>query len=180
MAGSAYTKSAATFCAKVAALAVCVTMLPGMQSRLGGSELRLLEAHNVERESEDLPPLDWDNRLEANARSYAEHLARSGKFEHSQNKAGQPLEGENLWRGTAGAFAPERMVGLWIAEKRHFIRGQFSKSSATGDLADVSHYTQIMWRKTNKVGCAVARGQEKEVLVCRYSRPGNVIGQTVF
>lgn len=155
-------------------------MLTGMQARLGGSELRLLSAHNVERESKNLPPLKWDAGLEANARSYAEHLASSGKFEHSRNKPGEALEGENLWRGTAGAFAPERMVGLWIAEKQHFVRRRFPETSATGDVADVSHYTQIMWRKTNKVGCAIARGDKKEVLVCRYSRPGNIVGQSVF
>lgn len=166
--------------AKLAGLVACVIMLPGMQSRLGGSEMRLLHAHNVERGTQDLPPLEWDEGLESNARSYAEHLARSGRFEHSPNKAGQPLEGENLWRGVAGEFAPERMVGLWIAEKKNFVPGRFPKTSSTGEIADVSHYTQIMWRKTDKVGCAIARGGAKEVLVCRYSRPGNIVGQFVF
>lgn len=180
MARPSRTKHIALLCGKLATLAACTAMLTGMQTRLGGSELRLLEAHNVERQSKNLPRLKWDSGLEANARSYAEHLARSGKFEHSQNTPGQPLEGENLWRGTAGAFAPERMVGLWIAEKRHFVRGRFPDTSATGDVADVSHYTQIIWRQTNKVGCAIAHGDEKEVLVCRYSRPGNVVGQPVF
>lgn len=180
MAGPFRTRPAAIFCAKLATLVACVTMLPGMQNRLGGSELRLLEVHNVERRTEALPPLKWDTELEANARHYAEHLARSGEFKHSPNILGQDLEGENLWRGTAGAFGPERMVGLWIAEKQHFVRGRFPNTSVTGNVADVSHYTQIMWRKTNKVGCAIARGKGKEVLVCRYSRPGNILGRSVF
>ena len=173
-------RPSAAVAAKLGLLVTCMAMLPGMQDRIGGSEFRLLQAHNIERGSENLAPLKWDAELEANARSYAEYLARTGKFEHSRNMPGEPLQGENLWRGTAGAFAPERMVGLWIAEKQHYVPGRFPRTSATGNIADVSHYTQIMWRKTNKVGCAIARGAKKEVLVCRYSRPGNIVGQNVF
>ena len=40
--------------------------------------------------------------------------------------------------------------------------------------------SQLMWRRTSDVGCALARGREEDVLVCRYSRAGNVFGQQPF
>ena len=42
------------------------------------------------------------------------------------------------------------------------------------------HYTQIVWRSTVEVGCAVARSGLHEVWVCRYSPPGNVVGQRPY
>ena len=165
---------------KLAMLSLALVMLPGMQSRMGNLETRLLHTHNEERAALALPALQWDAGLASDAQDYAQELADSGRFEHSANVPGEPLQGENLWRGTAGAFGPERMVQLWIAEKEHFVPGRFPNNSLTGNVADVSHYTQLVWRKTNKVGCAVARGNDKEVLVCRYSQPGNIIGKKVL
>lgn len=82
--------------------------------------------------------------------------------------------------GTAGRFAPEAMVGAWIEEKAYFTRGTFPRVSRTGQWADVGHYTQMVWRDTSEVGCAVARGRRADVLVCRYARPGNVVGRAPF
>jgi hypothetical protein len=38
----------------------------------------------------------------------------------------------------------------------------------------------MVWRTTTQVGCATARTADEEVLVCRYSPPGNWIGQTAY
>jgi hypothetical protein len=72
------------------------------------------------------------------------------------------------------------MVEGWIEEKRHFRPGRFPDNSRTGDFADVGHYTQLMWRATDRVGCALAAGAEEEVLVCRYRTAGNVVGEVPF
>ena len=161
------------------ALAALV-MLSGMNTRLGGFESRILAAHNAERQSLGLKPMGWDPELAARASVYAKELARTGRFRHSANMVGEPLEGENLWRGTADAFTPEHMVHRWIEEKEHFQIGRFPHTTKTGNVADVSHYTQIVWRQSRHVGCAISRGHGKEVLVCRYREPGNVIGQKVY
>ena len=50
----------------------------------------------------------------------------------------------------------------------------------TGKVADVGHYTQLMWRDTHDVGCAVATGNREDVLVCRYSSAGNYVGERAF
>jgi len=33
-----------------------------------------------------------------------------------------------------------------------------------------------VWRATAKVGCALGHGREYDFLVCRYTNPGNVMG----
>ena len=44
-----------------------------------------------------------------------------------------------------------------------------------GSLADTA-ITQFVWCKTHAVGCAVATDPRREVWVCNYDPPGNVIG----
>ncbi|MFD2429036.1 CAP domain-containing protein [Sphingobium scionense] len=41
---------------------------------------------------------------------------------------------------------------------------------------DVAHYTQIIWRGTRSVGCALAEGRSFDYLVCRYYPAGNMFG----
>ena len=88
--------------------------------------------------------------------------------------------GENLWAGTKGYYSLEDMVGLWIAEKKHFRDGVFPDNSNTRRLEDIAHYTQVMWRTSTDVGCAVAHGRYDDFLVCRYSEGGNVLGERPF
>lgn len=161
-------------------LCVCLVALTGFQSRLGSFESRLLAGHNQARSEYGMGHLDWDDGLASDAQVWADHLARSGRFEHSPNTPGAELQGENLWIGTAGAFTPEDMVGLWVAERQYFRRGVFPNNSLSGNVADVSHFTQIVWHNTRRVGCALAENAKEEVLVCRYSSPGNIRGQQPF
>lgn len=167
-------------CAKIGLLAAALITLPGAQGRLTNLEDRLLNSHNRERALHQIPRLQWDAALAAGARGWAKHLAATGKFEHSPNVPAQPLEGENIWGGSHGAFGPESMVDLWITEKRYFKPGLFPNNSTTGRVQDVSHFTQVVWRETRKVGCGLARNSQKDILVCRYSAPGNVYGRWVL
>lgn len=142
---------------------------------------RLLAAHNRERVAAGLPPLTWSENLARSSQQWAEGLSASGELRHSEADPADPdPEGENLWAGTRGYYSPEAMVGLWIAEKRHFKPGVFPNNSKTGQLEDVGHYTQLMWRSSTHVGCAVTANPREEFLVCRYSEGGNVIGEQPF
>lgn len=162
---------------KVTMLAAALTLLPGMQSRVSNLETRLLASHNYERAIMQAKPMRWNDELAQNAQEWADYLSRTGQFKHSPNAPGEPLEGENIWGGTPGAFSAESMVNLWIAEKKHFRKGTFPANSATGEVADVSHYTQLIWSETHSMGCGLSRVGAEEILVCRYSQPGNVIGE---
>lgn len=138
---------------------------------------RVLAAQNAERAAVGVPMLAWDAKLAADARVWADELAKTGRFEHSPDQPGQEPQGENLWAGTPRAFAPEAMVKLWLAEKSDYRPGVFPNNSRSGDVENVGHYTQVIWRASHQVGCATAVGRDEEFLVCRYSEAGNVIGQ---
>ena len=141
--------------------------------------MRLLEAHNEARADVGVPELRWSYRLAQDAQDWAEHLARREQLVHGSidERKGQ---GENLWMGQAGYFSAEDMIGGFVGERRHFRNGEFPAVSRTGQWRDVGHYTQIVWRGTQEVGCAVARGRTNDVLVCRYWPAGNTYGQRVY
>lgn len=139
---------------------------------------RILAAHNVERARAGIPALVWDNQLGSAAAAYAQQMAMTGRFAHS-DRAARPGTGENLWMGTHGAFGIEAMVGGWTSEKQWFVPGTFPNVSRTGNWEDVGHYTQIIWPQTTRVGCALASTPRVDYLVCRYAYKGNVDGRPV-
>ncbi|WP_114227941.1 MULTISPECIES: CAP domain-containing protein [Sphingomonas] len=164
-------------------LALLLTATPLLIGSLGprtNFNDRLLAAQNRERAVMDVPPLAWDEGLAKGAAVWAKHLSRTGRFEHSPDEPGATPEGENIWGGTPGYYLPENMVGLWTAEKREFRPGIFPYASRTRRVEDVSHYTQMIWRRTTHVGCASSAAGAEEILVCRYSTAGNVIGERIL
>lgn len=144
----------------------------------GNVAQRLLAAHNNARAAAGVPPLRWDAQLAAGAETFAAQLARTGQLVHSPRQS-RPGQGENLWMGTAGAYTPESMIQNWSNERRYFRPGRFPNVSTTGNWADVAHYTQMIWRSTTSVGCAIQRSARRDVMVCRYSPAGNRDGQAV-
>lgn len=140
---------------------------------------RLLRAHNVERERVGVPALRWSDRLAEQAQSWAQELSRKGAMVHA-DRATRKGAGENLWTGHAGWYTAEEMVGGFIDEKHLFVNGTFPKNSRSGKWPDVAHYTQLIWRETTEVGCAVAAGKGQDYLVCRYWPAGNVYGKPVY
>ena len=82
--------------------------------------------------------------------------------------------------GYAGYYGADVMVSGFVAERQYFRNGVFPQVSTTGSWRDVGHYTQVIWRDTQEVGCAVARGETNDFLVCRYWPAGNVYNRSVY
>jgi len=136
----------------------------------------MLDAHNRARAAYGSAPLVWEAELAADAARYAQTLARLGRFEHDAQAGVRPRQGENLFKGTRGAFSYAAMSGTWIGERRDFRAGRFPDVSRSGDWSRVGHYTQLVWPGTNRFGCAVASNARDDYLVCRYLPAGNVVG----
>lgn len=143
----------------------------------GSMAQEILVAHNRYRAEVNVPPLSWSNALASGAQQWADHLASLGgqTIFHSESE-----QGENIWRGTAGAYSYTQMVDLWGSEQQYFVYGTFPQVSTTGGWQDVGHYTQIIWRQTQQVGCGLQRAGGFDIFVCRYSPPGNYHGQQVY
>jgi uncharacterized protein YkwD len=144
----------------------------------------VLAVHNRERAAVGVDSLTWSEKLAADAKVWADHLATTGEFVHDTEHLPTLGEGENLaamsWMGSHNTTVPvaQNMQG-WIAEKNSYQ----GLPSATGTNV-TGHYTQMVWRNTKEIGCATATstasGGGREILVCRYSPPGNFFGQKPY
>ncbi|KAL9972633.1 hypothetical protein ACROYT_G018979 [Oculina patagonica] len=133
-----------------------------------------LRAHNAKRAlHQDTPALVWDAKLARRAKKWAKRLAKKGKLEHESNTG----EGENLYwsRGSAIKTCSDA-VAAWYSEIKDYNYNNPGFSSGTG------HFTQVVWKKTTKVGVAlkkkkISKGKIETYIVARYSPPGNYRGQ---
>lgn len=139
----------------------------------------MLARHNEERSALGIPALRLDDDLNRQALAYAEEMAASGNFQHSPSSSRQG-QGENLWAGTESRFTYDQMVDGWIDEKQYYVHDRFPYVSNTGDWKDVGHYTQIIWRDTERLGCGLATAGGWDYLVCRYSPAGNISGEFAY
>lgn len=140
----------------------------------------LLTEHNRARDAVGVSRLTWSNKLAGEAQVWAEKLAREGRMRHA-SKQESGGAGENLWMGSAGYYSPQTMISAFVDERRIYRHGPFGESvSTTGKWQDVGHYTQVVWRGTQQVGCAVSRNAKDDFLVCRYYPAGNYWGQAAY
>ena len=130
----------------------------------------MLQAHNQVRKQVGVGPLGWSEKLAAQARDWAGTLLSRGTFEHRPNLS----YGQNLFTVTGATATAAQVVRTWAAESRNF---DYASNRCKGTCG---HYTQIVWRNTREVGCAVARGGGREVWVCDYSPPGNMVGEKPY
>ncbi|GMN13538.1 CAP domain-containing protein [Altererythrobacter sp. MTPC7] len=138
----------------------------------------LLGAHNDARQKVGAPPLRWSAPLQDDAARYAAVLAEKNMIEHASAEARKGA-GENLWIGTTGFYSTRAMIDAFLSEERYFKPGVFPDVSTTGNWIDVGHYTQIIWKDTQEVGCAIANNSQNDVLVCRYMPSGNWRGVAI-
>lgn len=141
----------------------------------------MLDAHNAERASFGHAPLVWDDALAADAARYATEMAQTGVYHHSKKSSRAISSGENLWMGPRHLYSYQVMAQAFLDEKKMFIpTAKLPDFSTTGYWQEVAHYTQMIWRGTQKVGCAVGDGRDYEYLVCRYFPAGNAYGKGPF
>ena len=145
----------------------------------------ITERHNLVRSnvspaaSPPLSPLVWSSELAAIAQSYADKCV----FEHSR---GGKL-GENLYAGSGGDASGPGVVDDWASESAayNFANDECAKGKQCG------HYTQVVWRGTQRVGCGAAQckvgspfGDTNDGAwqnwVCNYDPPGNFIGEQPY
>lgn len=162
------------------AAALILLLLAGTAAAQGGGEpdmrTAILAAHNSARDAYGSKPLQWDDRLAADAARHARTLSARGEMAHDPQHGARTRQGENLFMGTSGAFSYAAMAKLWVDEGRWFRKGVFPDVTTAGDWSRVGHYTQIVWPQTQRVGCATASNGEDDVLVCRYLPAGNFVG----
>jgi pathogenesis-related protein 1 len=92
--------------------------------------------------------------------------------------------GENLYAGWSSSpgyrISIKNGTYAWAKEKPFY---QYDTNSCAANKV-CGHYTQMVWKDTQHVGCALAHcdasGQSTEILVCHYDPPGNYEGKTPY
>ncbi|CAL9731715.1 protein Pry1p [Monosporozyma unispora] len=134
-------------------------------SNLSDNASVLLNAHNNKRAlHQNTPSLTWSSELEAYAQNYANGYDCSGNLIHS----GGPY-GENLALG----YGVEGAVEAWYGEISDY---DFSNP---GFSENAGHFTQLIWKSSTEVGCAIKScgGSWGDYVICSYNPAGNVIGE---
>ena len=152
----------------------------------------IIDAHNQVRAKHQLSPLTWSNSLAQYAQQWVSHLAETQNCEmiHRPNYSDGPFQqihGENLFwasavelatgRSQQQQFTPRQVVKAW-ADEEEFYNYQTNQCQAGQDCG---HYTQMVWRESQQVGCAIAVCADKsQVWACNYHPRGNYIGERPY
>lgn len=144
-----------------------VSAISGIAQKAGSAFANAaVDAHNKYRERHGAPPVRWDDGLAAGAQAWADNCY----FEHARTGYG-----ENLGQGPSLEGTLEQMYN----ENTLYNYDNPRYSTDTG------HFTQIVWNRTDSIGCAVKQcssitsqdnpkgGRPGNVWVCRYNPAGN-------
>ncbi|WVQ79292.1 hypothetical protein IAT38_001389 [Cryptococcus sp. DSM 104549] len=136
-----------------------------------GDEQTYLDLHNNLRAQYGAGAVTWNSTLA----SYAKDAAARCVFTHT----GGPY-GENLASGAGGGYDITDGFNSWANEAPDY--------SSSNPVA--SHFTQVVWKGTDQIGCATATcadgtlfkniGSDSLYVVCEYYPPGNVLGTFSF
>ncbi len=126
----------------------------------------LLAGHNKARVDLKLNPMVWDCGLA----NMAQDWASKSIYEHRDTSLG-----ENMFVAGDTAATVGSVIDRWLAEKVNW-----NNSAGTCSAGKTcTHYTQMVWRASAKVGCGINRkatGKWKAVLVCNYDPPSKSPG----
>ena len=141
-------------------------------------------AHNQARAMVDtsgtsgaLPPLTWDDSLAQTAKAWAAQCIDTdgnGLVDHNAGRStGHDFYvGENIY-ASSGTATGAGAVSAWAGEAVNY-----HYDTNTCDTNQVcGHYTQVVWRTTTKLGCALhncAGLKYPSTIVCDYGPGGNV------
>lgn len=162
----------------------------GHTNPLGQDQIdAFVAAHNQARSgpltpppSPPLSPVSWDAALADVAFNYLGRCQGTSLVNHNANRTadyaalgGSGYVGENIY-ATTGTATPADAVTLWMAEASSY-------DYASGDFGTAGHYTQVVWRASVRIGCAIVDCpsiQYHDNVLCDYAPGGNIIGEKPY
>jgi pathogenesis-related protein 1 len=169
-------------------LLFCCCLIPALSAQaLDVDADGIVAAHNRWRKAVGAPPLTYSTELAASAQKWANRLKQSNHC-HMQHSKPDGQYGENLYWASAIEWSngrhelqkvsPKEVVDDWAGERTDY--DYKNNNCAKGKMC--GHYTQVVWKSTTTVGCAVAVCEDlrEQVWVCQYQPPGNWNGKKPY
>jgi pathogenesis-related protein 1 len=169
--------------------AVSASMLVVFSAQAGEVDTAaVIAAHNKWRAEVGLTePLRYSPALAQSAQAWADHLKQTN---HCRMKHSKPdgRYGENLYWASAVEWSDGRrdlqkvsstkVVDSWGSERADY--DYHTNHCTPGKMC--GHYTQMVWRTTTVVGCAMAvcEDTQEQVWACQYQPAGNWLGQKPY
>lgn len=122
----------------------------------------IVKEHNKVRAMHHAPPLKWDKSLA----KYAQNWSNKCGTKYSKGPYG-----ENMAMGFPNWSSA---VNGWYKEVRFYSFDESRYCTAT------SHFTQVVWKSTTKIGCGSKTCNGSKIYTCSYSSKGNVLGPNSF
>ncbi|XP_035674094.1 protein PRY2-like [Branchiostoma floridae] len=141
-----------------------------------------LKYHNLKRPNHNAGNLTWDEKCAEEATKAAKRQ-KGGRLVHTRRRYrtwGNVVHGENLAYMTRAT--PKAVIEYWYKEKVNYNQGcqtnpvECFRRGKRNRKFDISHFAQLVWKKTEKVGC----GKEGNVIACMYGPTGNVLKTQEF
>ncbi len=165
----------------------CSNILPG-----SNFADEMLCAHNARRGTfptptpvPAIPDLEWDPALADIAADYAAQCIWAHNASRSDTYPGYVGENLALSVGLPVSSLVESAITGWVEGEMDDY--DYANNSCSGVCG---HYTQVVWRDTQKVGCAVQQCEtftglgsswdNGHITVCNYSPGGNYIGELPY
>lgn len=134
----------------------------------------ITSAHNAVRAAVGVGAMRWNDSLASMAASFITDC----EFMHStaaerMNIAGFGYVGENLYFG-GGQPTGAAVANLWASEQ-----ADYHYATNTCDRT-CGHYTQMVWRASTDLGCAIKQCNGGYLVACEYGPGGNYGGQKPY
>jgi len=111
----------------------------------------------------------WDEDLASQAQEWVNYLASIGRLDHG----GADGAGQNLFMTGEIDADPNRVciaaTDVWYSEVDKY------DYNNPGFTMETGHFTQLVWRKSTRVGYAVASGPYGTFVAAHYVAPGNYL-----
>ena len=131
-----------------------------------------MDAHNKYRAKHHAGKLVLNQELCDIAQKYAQELARTGNFAHSNGSFHGDNMGENLFACYGMKITGKMMTDDWYDEISQYDFNNPGYISGTG------HFTQVVWKGSKQVGFGFAQARDGYYYgVANYYPAGNFIGE---
>lgn len=148
---------------------------PDMAKKISSSDLKefrheALTTHNKYRDIHGVPKLKMNDSLNNSAQKWADQLAKSGTFKHSEAKD----YGENLcshYSSISTEYSGTQVTDYWYKEieKYEFRSKDFKRGTG--------HFTQVVWKDSKEFGIGKAITKDNKVIIVgQYKPAGNLLG----